>query len=106
MSVSTVTTIAGVIPADEQYKKMLQVFDACKAAGIECPEAVSEYFRLGDFLEDYNPPHDGMEIDLEDVPGLITEYGDEDEYGGAYYDIDVSKIPDNIQKIRVHVYLS
>lgn len=104
MNASTTTEIVGIMPADEHYKKMLQVFDACKAAGIECPEAVSNFFYLDDHDDDYNPPHDGMEINLRDIHGLIDKDGDED--GGAYYDLDVSQLPENIQKIRVHVYMS
>lgn len=105
MSVNTVTKIVGIMPADEHYKKMLQVFDACKAAGIECPEGVNSFLHLDDHDDDYNPPRDGMEIDLEDIPGLIDKNGYEDECDGAFYNIDVSKIPDNVQKIMVHVYL-
>lgn len=73
MSVCTVTEIVGIKPADEQYKKMLEVFDSCKAAGVEYPESIKEFFCLYDYENDYVPPHSGMKIDLMELPKLIKK---------------------------------
>ena len=101
-----VTVIVGLIPADAQYKKMLKVFDACKAAGIECPDEINAFFKLDEHRDDYQPPLDGMEISLDNIPGLLMKEGDENECeDGANYDIDISKLPANVKKIRAHVFL-
>lgn len=102
MSVDVSTKIFGVVPKNEKYEKMLRVFDACKEAGIKCPEEVMDFFQLEDFCNDYIPPRDGMEINLCDSD-MIKRTGNAMYRGGACYDIDISQLPEIIKMIRVKV---
>ena len=102
MSVDVSTRIMGVIPKNEEYEKMLKVFDVCREAEIKCPEEVVDFFQLEDFCGDYIPPHDGMEVDLCDTD-IVERTGNEMYRGGACYDIDISQLPENIKMIRVRV---
>lgn len=36
--------VVAVIPADEQYRRMLAVWEACEAASVPVPRRVTEYF--------------------------------------------------------------
>ena len=59
--------VVGFKPADEQWKKMKAAWDACKTAGVDPPQTVTEYF-------DGNDPGDapGMEVDIFSVTGLLV----------------------------------
>lgn len=89
MSMST--HVVGFRKADEQWKKMKTVFDACVAADATVPDEVCKFF-------DYEYPGDkpGMEIDLKEA---CTEWGDEFRAG---YEIDITKLPEGVRYIRMY----
>lgn len=100
---SVFASILGVVPKDDKYNQMLQVFDACKSAGISYPAEIEEFFDLDEHCKGYEPPKDGIEIDLREVEDVVNkEYDDYDE--SVVYDIDISKLPKNVQKIRVKCF--
>ncbi len=88
MSMST--HIAGFRPPDEQWQKMKAAWEACEDAGAEIPDMVTQFF------EDEGPgDKPGMEVLLGDV---CVEYSAEMISG---YEIDISKLPDDVKIIRV-----
>lgn len=88
-------SIAGVVPADDEYKKMLQVYNTCLDAGVDIPNQVREYLNLG---EEEEPDEDGCIIDIDDA---IEEEGDIDYEDGCTYTIDIGKLPKNIKFIKI-----
>lgn len=51
-------TITGIRPADEEHKKKLAAYKACKEANIKIPDELQEFFN-------YDEPNDlGTETDL------------------------------------------
>jgi len=86
MSMST--TVYGIVPPDEKFKQMKKIYDDCKDADIEPPEAVSEFF-------DWETPDDaGMTVSLDDVE---SEYSDEYSSG---IEIELSKLDPKIKTLR------
>lgn len=83
---STSYSIVGMRPPDEKWKEMKAVWDACKAANVEIPDAV------GDFFDDDEPDPKGIAIDL-----LSSEHSDEFR---NWHTLSISDIPNNITEIR------
>lgn len=54
------THVVGFIPPDEKWQKMKAVWDACRAAGVEVPEDVCDFFEGGE------PDPAGVEVMLKD----------------------------------------
>ncbi len=94
MSMST--SVVGFHPPDEKWKKMKAVWDACMAAGTTVPPEVSMFFNgerpddegVKTELTSYNKPHPSC-----------TPYTGPAKQG---YEIDLSKLPPNITKIRFY----
>jgi hypothetical protein len=88
MSMST--TLVGIKPADERYRQMEAVWNACEAAGIEKPAEVERFF-LG------SPPEPtGIVVELEHwsqggttyTPG-VSPYRTE---SGQGYEVNLEKL--------------
>ena len=91
MSVSV--NLVGFRPADKKWAQMKAVWDACEAAGIEAPSEVDEFFN-------YDPPNDaGVEVELEEHE-CCSQYR---ESGIDGFDIDVSKLPDDVTLVRFFI---
>ena len=89
MSMST--HIVGFRPADEKWKEMKTIWDACEKAGIDIPEAVEEFF-------DGEAPGDkpGAEVEIESA---LREWQDE---GASGYEVDLGKLPKNVTVLRFY----
>jgi hypothetical protein len=87
---STSIHVVGFTPPNEEWKNMKSVYDACKAAKLEVPEEVEEFFNWEE------PDEAGVEVDLE-KSGVAREWHAEMRDG---YEIDVESIPEHIKKIR------
>lgn len=83
--------VVGFAPPDEEWKKMKAVWDACKAADIDVPQYVKTFFN------DEEPDNAGVEVDLETLEGVCSEWRTEMCDG---FEIDVANIPPHIKKIR------
>ncbi len=85
--------VIGYMPADEKWKKMKTVWDACKAARVEPPEEVDEFFEGED-------PGDapGKEVDLE-YSGAAKEWKDDMREG---FEVDVTQLPEGVRFIRFY----
>lgn len=86
MSMST--WVIGFVPPDDEWKKMADVWFACKAAGVEVPHAVEMFFDEGE------PDPHGQEIQLPH-----RDWSAEMRNG---IEIDVAKIPPKVKIIRFY----
>lgn len=92
MSMST--HIIGFMEPDETYKRMRDVWNICKAAGVSVPNEVVYYFHQHSI--DGLPNNDGISIELEDIQG-VKQYKDDMCDG---YEINLDEFPKDIRKIR------
>lgn len=85
------THAIGFCPPDEEWNKLKDVYNACKAAGLPIPDKVESVF-------DGNNPNDmpGMEVDLGDAE---NEWSDEYRSGIV---VDLSKLPPHVKFIRFY----
>ena len=92
MSMSTY--VHGFIPPDDKFQKMLEVYAACKEAGVDVPDKVYNFFNG-------EPPDPaGVKITLSDTKKFkdaVYEYHDEMQQG---YEVDLTKLPKDIKVIR------
>ncbi len=76
------TYVIGFRPADEKWKQMKEVWDACVRAGVGVPDNVVKFFG-------YDPPDDeGIKVDLEKAQGC-TRYRKEMHEG---FEIDLEEL--------------
>ena len=87
MSMST--HVVGFKPADDKWKKMKTVWDACIAAHTELPASVDEFFD-----GQYPGDSPGMSVDIKKA---ATEWSDD---GCSGYDVDVTKLPKDVTVVR------
>lgn len=93
MSMSTY--VIGVVPPDDDWKKMKAAYDACIEADIEVPESVMNFFG-GD-----EPDDAGVIINLssKQYVAVCREWRDE---SGEGYELDVADIPKNVKTLRFY----
>jgi hypothetical protein len=101
MSMSTHVT--GIRPPDEKFKKMLAVWQACEAAGIEVPDEVDDFFN-GE-----KPDPKGVQVDLTPPNGRANNWdGSVRVYaadGCQGFDIALQSLLDQgFVLVRVHNY--
>jgi len=87
MSMST--RVVGFVPPDDDWRKMRDVWQACKAAGIAVPTVVEMFF------DDGEPDPQGQEVELPS-----QEWTNGDMCQGI--EIDVAKIPSRVKTIRFY----
>jgi uncharacterized protein YfbU (UPF0304 family) len=85
---SMITYVRGIIPADEKYKEMLSIYNACEKAQVTIPEEVMEFFNRG------NPNPNGMEIEIK------RSLKEVHEDGCNGFIVDISKLPKNVKLIK------
>lgn len=90
MSMST--HVIGFAPPDEKWKRMKAVYDSCENAGLPVPKEVHEFFDGG------SPDASGVEVDLEKA-GAVEDWNEDSREG---YEIDLSKVPKHVTKIRFY----
>lgn len=86
------THIIGFKPPNEKWKRMKAVWDTCRAAGIDPPKEVY------DFFEGEPPDASGIPVDLEDYN--CTMHYRED--GNEGYEVHVTKLPLDVTVIRFY----
>lgn len=90
MSMST--HIVGFRPADDKWRKMKAVYDACQDAGTQVPDSVIRFF-------DYAPPDEaGVEVDIEKTDAVTEWRGDMREG----FEVDLTQLPEGITVIRFY----
>ncbi len=84
--------VIGSVPADDKWKEMKAVYEACQEAGVNLPEEVVEFF--GEGCEEPCEMN-GMEVEIP-----YKEWTDGEAKQGI--EIEVKKIPKNVKKIRFY----
>jgi hypothetical protein len=86
------TSIVGIKPADDKWKKMKGVWDSCTAADIPIPDEVYDYF-------DGDEPNDlGVVVHKNKLGGAVTHLGS--EFSGRGYVVDLTKLPPDIKLLK------
>jgi hypothetical protein len=85
------THIVGFMPADQEWDKMLKVFEVCKTAGVAPPEEVARFFG-------YEDPtgKPGAEVDIEEH---VKEWNDNYRSG---FEVVLDGLPDKVKVIRFY----
>jgi hypothetical protein len=91
MSMST--HVSGFRPPDERWRQMKAVYDASKAAGLDPPEEVMEFFGWS------APDEAGVEVDL-DGSGAVREW--KGDFSRAGFEIDVRNLPSDLHILRFY----
>jgi len=86
------TSVVGIKPPDTTFKKMLKIWQACKAAAVEPPKLVQDYFNNED------PDEAGVKVDLFNHEA-VTPFKDESSEG---FNIEVGKLPVGVKIVRVY----
>lgn len=86
MSMST--HVVGFVAPDDKWRRMKEVWDACKVAKVGVPDEVDLFFR-GEQPDDH-----GMKVELP-----VTPWSDDSRQG---YELAVSDIPKNVSVIRFY----
>lgn len=82
--------VKGLKPITDDYKKRLEIYKNCMELKIDPPEEIREYFE-----DDGEPCDEGIVVYFKkDVVSNGTGCG------FKYYDVDLSKLPEDITKIR------
>jgi len=91
MSMST--HVVGIIPPDEDWRKMKAVYDSCIAADVEVPDNVMDFFD-GDEPDDAGAV---IYLSTKQYATVCREWSDE---GSEGYELDVADIPENVKTLR------
>ena len=84
--------VKGLKPITNDYKKRLEIYKSCIELKISPPEEIREYF------EDYGTCEEGIVVPLEE--DVVSE---SIEYTSVYYDVDLSKLPEGVTKVRFEI---
>lgn len=87
MSMST--HVIGIIPADEKYKLMQEIWVSCHKAGICPPQEVLDFFQ--------GSPPNGKGVEVELKGACAVEWSGMDGYG---IDVDIRVLPPDVRIIR------
>jgi len=87
------TYVYGIVPADEHFKKMKDLYDKCKEMGVSQPKEVMDFFG------DDEPPDDsGLLVWMEEGQDLaVVEYFSDGQSG---FEIDIAKLDPKIKRLR------
>ena len=86
---SMCTYVQGLKPKTEEYEKKLHIYNACREINVVPPEDILRFFD-GEVCEE----------------GIITELPEEamsnytDDYCRDFFEVDLTKIPSDVTKIR------
>lgn len=104
MSVDLRVEVKGLLPPTAEYSSMIAALKACRVARVSVPAEVAKYFGTEESKDDYTPPEDGMERNLDDC-GAIS-YVDGDKWSSRkVIDIKIDKIPPQIRTFRIYAEL-
>lgn len=90
--------VEGIRPGDEKWRQMKAVYDACNAAGVALPPAVSKFFNHSS-----RPDERGVVLELGTQYGAkhecCTPWSENEREG---FEIDVSKLPEDVKILRFY----
>ena len=85
------TSIVGIKPPDEKFRKMKAIWDACDAADIEVPDEVYDYFN-GE-----TPDDEGVRVDIAKDKNAVFGIG---EWAQGGYIVYLDRLPKDVKIIR------
>lgn len=85
--------IKGLKPITDDYKKRLEIYKSCRELKIDPPEEIRKYFE-----NDGEPCDEGIIVYLK--KDVVSEGS---RYSSVYYDVDLSKLPDGVSKVRFEI---
>lgn len=83
--------VVGIRPQDQDYHRMKNAYDACKAADLDVPERVQEFFGY------LKPDDQGVIVEI--PRDAVSKYADDSRSG---FDVDVTKLPEGVKIIRFY----
>ena len=90
---SMYTYVQGLKPVTEDYKKRLEIYKSCRELKISPPEEIRKYFEDDGELCD-----EGIIVRLKDE--VVKKSTDANYCREYYYDVDLSKLPEGLSKVR------
>lgn len=85
--------VQGIVPPDDKYTAMLDIWNSCTKQDIEPPKEVVDFF-------DGEPPSiDGILVDLSNH-ACVDRYSADMRTG---FDVDIESIPDHVKHLRFFV---
>lgn len=84
--------VQGLKPITDDYNKRFYIYKTCRELKISMPEEIRSYFE-----DDSEPCDEGIIVRLKD--DVINKSTDAD-YCREYYDVDISKLPEGVNKVR------
>lgn len=88
MSMST--NVVAFRPADEKWKQMKAIYDACNEAGVTRPKEVDAFFN------GVAPDENGVEVEIDQAVRKWCDYSCEG------LEVDISKLPKDIKIVRFY----
>jgi hypothetical protein len=85
---STSTHVQGLVPHDDKWRMMKDVWFACEAADVDIPDDVI------DFFDGQPPDENGQPIDIKRG---VVEYTRDGQQG---FDVHLDQLPVNVKVIR------
>lgn len=87
--------VQGLRPVTEDYKKRLEIYNACKELNINPPEEILKYFNY-----ESRPCEKGILIEL---PNDSVVYSTDMNRCSNYYYVDLTKLPEGVTKVRFEI---
>lgn len=84
--------VIGIIPNDDKFRTMEEIWNLCNENGIRLPTEVDDFFNL------QAPCDDGVEICIDSA----TETYCSSNFDIEGFDIDISKLPPDVKIIRFY----
>lgn len=88
------TYVLGIRPADENYRKMLAVWEACQAAKVKPPREVEDFFAGID------PDPAGVKVDLSEQSSGVKKWRGEKNEAAEGIEVDLRKLDPTIKILR------
>lgn len=89
------THVVAFKPADETWKAMKAVWDACLAARVQIPIGVLDFFGSS------TPDETGVEVGEDALRecGAVRKWSTDDRAG---FEVDVTKLPPDVKVVRFY----
>lgn len=85
------SSVCGVVPADEKFNKMKDIWNMCESTGVAIPDEVV------DFFDGERPDDAGVVVWIDRNSAAVTEYNNDMSQG---FEVDISKLDPKFKIIR------
>jgi hypothetical protein len=87
------TYVLGIRPADDTYRKMLAVWEACQSAKVKPPKEVADFFA------NIDPDPAGVVVGLAQSSAVTKWQGEKNEAAEGF-EVDLRKLDPTIKILR------